>query len=318
MLFAQWGLVDRIVSDPSIWLCHQCNDCTAKCPRDAKPGDVIQVLRARTIEHLAPVRAVGRLVGNIGKSWPLVLGLPLLLIVGLVYAYNGLAVPENFSGFASFVPHWIIYAVFIPALTISVILLGIGASRAWTLWDEGAERKGAFLPALFSTFFEIAIHRKFSTCKTAKPRKLGHFLIMWGYIGAFITTSLVVIWLFILGAELPFPLMHPLKIIGNIAALFILLGGFLIVFFRAQNSEASGTPYAFDNFFLFLVLAVGVTGITTELFRAIIPMPAVACGSYLIHLGFILTLFISLPYCKLAHFVYRTLAIVHENMRTTK
>ena len=33
MLDAQWGLEEKVVYNPAVWLCHQCNDCTTRCPR---------------------------------------------------------------------------------------------------------------------------------------------------------------------------------------------------------------------------------------------------------------------------------------------
>src|SRR3972149_9333576 len=68
MLWAQWGLADRLAGDPTLWLCHQCNDCTARCPRDARPGDVLQVLRALMIERLAAPRFMAPLLGRGGGA----------------------------------------------------------------------------------------------------------------------------------------------------------------------------------------------------------------------------------------------------------
>ena len=48
--------------------------------------------------------------------------------------------------------------------------------------------------------------------------------------------------------------------------------------------------------------------------REFIHNPELACFAYLIHLGFVLCLFVTIPYCKFAHFVYRTLAMTHERM----
>ena len=80
MVWAQWGLKDRLVSDPDVWLCHQCNDCSLRCPRGARPGDVLAAVRQKTIEHYAFPSVMGRLV-NSARAIPIMLVLiPAILI----------------------------------------------------------------------------------------------------------------------------------------------------------------------------------------------------------------------------------------------
>jgi quinone-modifying oxidoreductase subunit QmoC len=65
------------------------------------------------------------------------------------------------------------------------------------------------------------------------------------------------------------------------------------------------------------VLGVIGTGVLTEGLR-FVPVPVVAAAAmYVLHLGAVLTLFITVPYSKFAHILYRTLAMTHERMTAT-
>jgi quinone-modifying oxidoreductase subunit QmoC len=47
--------------------------------------------------------------------------------------------------------------------------------------------------------------------------------------------------------------------------------------------------------------------------RLVVPdVPTVAVALYVVHLGVVTTLFLTFPYSKFAHMLYRTLAMVHE------
>lgn len=45
------GMRDEGLNMPEIWQCSQCHTCVAHCPQDARPADVIRVLRQIAVEE---------------------------------------------------------------------------------------------------------------------------------------------------------------------------------------------------------------------------------------------------------------------------
>jgi quinone-modifying oxidoreductase subunit QmoC len=316
MHFVQWGLADRLAGDPAVWLCHYCNDCTARCPRDAKPGDVMQAARSLTVETLAFPGFMGKLVGRAKVTWPLLLGIPFAFWVIVLYLLNGLTIPGEPLIYDVLVPHWLIYAVFFPVTGLVLLASLVGGIRFWKLLGKNQKRTGSFIGSSIGALTEIAFHNRFGKCGTSGSRRWGHFFLMWGFVGAAIATTLAIIALYIIG-EYPLPLDHPFTFVGNIAALFLLIGGLWLFFIRLKGGDPAGTSTAFDSFFLYVVLLVVITGILTEIGRFYFP-PAPACWIYIAHLTTILTMFATFPYSKFAHLIYRTLAMVHERMAGLK
>ncbi len=315
MLLAQWGMVDRLVADPAVWLCHQCNDCTRRCPRDARPGDVLQAVRSLVIERLAAPRWLGRLVGRARATWPVLVGAPLAFWIVLLGLTGHLQMPARVLHYAQVVPHAIIYAVFLPVALWVIVAAGTGAARFWkVLGAVGPPRSGPALPALLATLGEIASHRRFGLCEAARPRRWAHFFLMWGFVGAAVTSGLLVVALYGFGLEMPLPLDDPIKILGNLSAVLLVIGGSMLVYERlAGRREVSGATTAFDTFFLGVVVAVIVTGVLVEIGRFTFA-GEVAGWIYVLHLSAVSALFVTFPYSKFAHFVYRTLAMVHQRM----
>ena len=90
-----------------------------------------------------------------------------------------------------------------------------------------------------------------------------------------------------------------------------MVGGVWLWFNRFQDGDRAGASTAFDSFFLYVVLAVIVTGCFVETARFVLA-PQIASWLYVLHLGVVLCLFVTFPYSKFAHLLYRTLAMVHE------
>lgn len=321
MVRAQWGLVDQLAADPAVWLCHQCNDCSARCPREAKPGDVMQTVRSLMVENMASPKFFGKLVGRAKSTWPLLIGLPFVFWIVFIYVVNGgipILEPQMINGSMTIawhdaVPHWMIYVVYIPTTLWVLMAIGISGSRYWKMMGEGTNRSGSFISNLIPVAIEILTHKRFGKCETSRPRKNGHLLFLFGFIGAAFTTAVIVIAMYGFSYPLPVPQTNWMKVVGNISGFLLVVGGLMLLINRMGGGDAAGRSTAFDNFFLFVAIMVGFTGVITELGRLFLA-PDVALWIYISHLSFILCLFATFPYCKFAHMVYRTLAMVHERM----
>ena len=313
MLKAQWGLGDQLVNDPAVWLCHQCNDCTVRCPRDAKPGDVMQTVRSLVVEKLATPAFMGRLVAKAGSTWPLLLGAPFLFWVLVLYAVTGLQVPAEIKEYKDVVPHWLIYTVFFPVSGLVTLAIFSSGLRFWDLLGSSGQRSGSFVPNLVPVLIEISTHKRFGSCDAAASRRWGHFALLWGFVGAAVTSGLLLLAIYVLKSEMPLPLLHPFKVLGNLSAVLLVVGGAILLYNRLVGGNRTGSSTAFDNFFLFVVILVIVTGVLTEVGRFQF-QPALNAWIYILHLTVVLCLFATFPYSKFAHMVYRMLAMVHERM----
>ena len=340
VLLAQWGMFDQLVGDPGVWLCHQCNDCSVRCPRDVAPGDIMASLRAMVVELLAVPKALGSMVGNVKKTWPLLVFGPILFWIVLLGLTTGFAMHPPHSGhgpgpgeglffYDQFVPHILIYSVYFTAVGWVCFALGLSGLRFWKSMGEKQPRTGNFIAAFVGAVLDIALNRKFSTCdRGVFKRRWGHFLVMWGFLGAAITSGFAVVYLYKdtiffswlnLQYTYPVPITHWVKWLGNTSALLLVVGGILLFINRLTTGDnLIGKTTAFDRFFLWVILAVIGTGVFTEIFRFISVDPMVGFAVYIVHLGVVLCLFLTLPYSKFAHILYRTLAMTHERMTAGK
>ena len=118
----------------------------------------------------------------------------------------------------------------------------------------------------------------------------------------------------------PFAWWNPWKLLANVGAIILIVGCVKAITDRKNNEEESGASSSFDWMFVWLLLAVGVTGLLTEVLRWIVApdWPVVrfeglkfpAWTIYFVHLVFVFQLLVYLPYSKLAHLLYRTTAMI--------
>ncbi|MEW6410749.1 MAG: quinone-interacting membrane-bound oxidoreductase complex subunit QmoC, partial [Nitrospirota bacterium] len=239
MIYAQWGLKDRLINNPDIWLCHQCSDCTAYCPRGAKPGEVLGAIRKLSIQHYAFPQFLGKAVAE-AKYLPLLFAVPIILFLAILASLGNLRIPEGEIVFAKFMPVLYIDAIFIPVASFAALAFAIGILRFWKDMNINPWRmklKGALPPTIISTIGEILLHKRFNKCELTKARSSSHLYVFYGFVGLAITTTWAIYYLYGLNWESPYPLTDPLKMLGNFSGILLLLGITLVVTNRFKNKE---------------------------------------------------------------------------------
>lgn len=329
MIHAQWGLKGKLIGNPDIWLCHQCSDCTAYCPRGAKPGEVLNAIRKLSIENYSVPKFMGKLVGNPG-ALVLLLAVPsvIFLIVLAGLGHLNLESIRNEAGkiaYSSLIKSYFIDGVFVPIFMFAVVSLAIGVTRYWKdmIKATGVKPKVSIVSAITETIGEILAHKRFEQCNVAIGRKLAHMLVFFSFIGLAITTAWAVLYLYgyeimhalgktpypwLLGPS-PYPLTDPVKWLGNVSAIMLLVGIVMVINNRKKNEEKAGKGGYYDWLFIYIVFAVMATGILSELFR----LANIAILAYLIyfaHLVVVFFLFAYAPFSKMAHMMYRATAMV--------
>jgi len=340
MIWAQWGLKDKLVADPDVFLCHQCGDCTAFCPRGAKPGDVLGAIRAYAYTYYGFPSGLAKLASS-AKNLPILIGIPALIVLIVWAISGGMHLPKDgHIDFGLFFGHWdfkylsktvfFIDAIMLPAAALAIFSSYKGVSSMWAKMSEGLTTKPNFRPSVkqfLSEFLlpaaqEIIAHNRFNECGVNQDRVKGHKPLMLAFIGLLIVTTYGFIRKDLIGIVMPsmhgpIPLWDPIKILANVSAVAMIYGIFLLWGKRKNDENANGNQGTFYDWFLIYEIAtVGVSGLMAEITR-LAGIASLAYLFYYIHLVAIMMLFLYMPYTKFAHLVYRTFAMAFERYRVS-
>lgn len=321
MIWAGWGLRDRLVNDPDIWLCHQCNDCSTYCPRGAKPGDVLAAIRRFSFVHYAFPGFLGKAVSN-GKYLPLLLAIPVVLLLFLMGISGHLTIPEGEIVFERFIPHYIVDPFFIAVSILITMSLVVGVTRFWNGMKGGVHPAGPrslsfgdFIKShVIPTLVDIFKHSKFMDCEKNRFRYVAHLLIFYAFIALAVVTGIVFLGIYFLRIEhmLPLAQWNPIKLLANAGAIALFVGCTMVISNRLKEEEDKSRTTYFDWVFIIMVYLVAISGILTEIIR-LAHVPVLAYSIYFIHLVLVFYLLAYLPFSKFAHMIYRTVALIYSS-----
>jgi quinone-modifying oxidoreductase subunit QmoC len=333
MIATSWGLKDRLIGNGDIWLCHNCGDCSSKCPRGAKPGDVLSALRAYTIAEYAPkmLKGVAKAVPD-PKKLPMLLALPaiIFIVVGLLTNIVGLSWFKlyNIAGGHwqnDFIANYLVDIIMIPTSMFAIIVFALSLKNFIADIHANAVAEGKttkekiepveFVRALIRVVPTILKHQKFNECTDNRDRGTSHMMVLFAFIGLFVVTACFFIaeWVFhILG---PYSQINPIKWLGNVSGVALLIGSALLIKNRIAKTDQIHTYW--DWSLLGLVFGLGLTGMITEMAR-LGGMMFISNSTYFLHLMLVWSLFAYIPFSKLAHLVYRVVAMTYSEYAERK
>jgi quinone-modifying oxidoreductase subunit QmoC len=134
-------------------------------------------------------------------------------------------------------------------------------------------------------------------------------MVFWSFVGLFVVTTIFFVVLYVFQQHGPYSQLNPVKWLANASAVALVIGAALLI--KNRLSKTDQTSSYKDWYLLGLVLGLGVTGILTEATR-LAGLAGVTYLMYFIHLVFVFNLFAFLPFSKLAHLVYRTVAMAYN------
>jgi len=327
MAWSTWGRKDKLMSDPDVWLCHQCNDCSTRCPREARPGDVLAAVRREQILHYASPRFVAGWLRH-PAYMPLLLAIPAVLLsvtllvkdpLGQLLGMDRFAADRIVYSFSSELPHWLINSFFGFFTLVVAVILVVQVLRFWRAMKASIPPDRLARPAkglgasILATLGSLLSHKNFTSCTTTRTRYLSHMLTLFG----FVALSVVSLWVItsklnpLISSEFiyPFPFFSPWKLLANAAGSAIILGCLVMCYDRLKQTRDVVVSTYFDWSLILLVMFVVASGFATEVMH-FARMEPHRHTIYFVHLVLVFGLLMYLPYSKLAHVAYRVAALV--------
>jgi citrate/tricarballylate utilization protein len=311
-------------------LCFDCRDCYYACPY-APPHEfgvnipkLMAELRADTYREFSWPAILSALFKRNGLAVTLITGAALLIILLLVLVFMGrdvlLATHLGDGAFYRVVPY---AAMTIPPLIIALYgmtVLFAGMIRFWRETGGGLSQVidlralgRATQDAFGLTYMKGGgVGCNYPDETFSQSRRWFHHLVFYGFLLDLASTSIAAFYTHFLGWHAPYPLLSWPVVLGTIGGVGLLIGtsGMLYLKWKSDRNLSAERMLNMDVAFLVLLFLTSLTGMLLLAFRE-----TTAMGTLLvIHLGMVAGLFITAPYGKFAHVVYRYAALVRYSI----
>ena len=306
-------------------LCHGCGECLYACqyaPPHEFAINVPQTLAAARVvsyeQYAWPAALAGAFrAQNIGTALLLAAAF-ILVLLGGTFALNGGALRAPGGDFYAVIPHAVLVTLFGGVGLFVVVALAMGAAQCRRDFataapppDDHGQRRGV-AGALHDAFTLRHLHVGDADCVTALEvrtpwRKRMHHFTMYGFALCFASTCVATLYHFA-GYPAPYAYTSLPVLLGTLGGAALVVGtAGLLWTRRARDPKLShASQDKLDGAFVALLLLTGGTGLVLLALRSHAAMGVLL----IVHLGLVLALFVTLPYGRFVHGLYRLAALV--------
>ncbi len=308
------GLREPLVQNLEPWVCHDCGDCSIVCPRQAEPRISMITLRRFLSAQYDWTGIASKLLQS--KAWYLsslifVAALTVGLILGYHLWYLGMGTGD-FTTTAMGLEHMfpIIMYYTLTVMLLPAVLLFSRVFRIWHLTMSG-ERDGiplsAYLHEAWIYIYEAVAQPLMRKCSVKGHRWVPHLLLA---LGTGTLLSIKVIGLRWFQTDNIYPLYHPQRWVGYLAAAGIIYGiADVLVCRLSAKKEICKETHFHDLVFPILMLLTVVSGLSAHVLR----YAGFILGCHFAYALHVIVatplLVIEMSFGKWSHMVYRPLAL---------
>jgi citrate/tricarballylate utilization protein len=306
-------------------LCHNCGACLHACqyaPPHEFGVNVPQAMarvRRQTYADYAWPAAFGRLYQRNGLAVALAAagGLALFLVLALVAMGSVFHAPLAGNFYAVF-PHHLMAGMFGAVFLYALLALAIGAARFWRDVGPGGSAPGAPAEAARNVLALTYLGGGHGDgCNEADDRftplrKRLHHFTFYGFMLCFASTCVATLYHYGFGWQAPYALTSLPVVLGTLGGIGLLIGpaGLLWLNLRRDPAHGDVAQRPMDRAFIALLFLTSATGLALLAWRDTGAMALLLA----VHLGVVMALFLTLPYGKFAHAVYRAAALLKFNI----
>jgi len=303
------------------WICHDCGDCSLVCPRQTEPREAMMTLR----RYLASVYDWTGIASKINRSkrWHIgSLSFAAALFLLLVVLYHIYAVDMSLSDLTSTSMGLEHMFPMMTYFTLGVILFPffVLLTNAFRMYRITVHQKETIRSPLSQWLIEIKTfmvhfftYKKMAECPTEKGRWFKHLLLGLGCMGMLILLVFSLRWF---QTDQIYPVYHPQRWIGYLAAAFLIFGTVDILIGRIKKEKEIHKSSDFRDWnFPILLLATAVSGMAVHIFR-VLGLELTTHYAYAIHMMIAVPmLVIEMPFGKWTHMIYRPLALYFQSLK---